>query len=69
MAICTYLIAWLHFGSEFLVFKTTKIGGGLVSPIIVAGKFFIEIPFTLLISAAGISLFWMTSQYDYYVQA
>lgn len=39
MALLTYLIAFGHFTSEFLIFRTGKINAAFVSPIIVACKF------------------------------
>jgi hypothetical protein len=52
IAIWTYIIAWLHFVSEFLVFKSAKINAGWLSPVIVS----------------TLSLTWMLSQYSYYTQ-
>ncbi|GBB88434.1 hypothetical protein RclHR1_00150030 [Rhizophagus clarus] len=52
IAIWTYIIAWLHFVSEFIIYKSAKIGPGWLSPVIVS----------------SLSLFWMLSQYNYYTQ-
>ena len=34
----TYLIALVHFGSELLVYRTTKLGAGLTGPLIVCQR-------------------------------
>ncbi|CAE6416101.1 unnamed protein product [Rhizoctonia solani] len=47
----TYVLAFGHFTSEFLVFRTAGLGPGLLSPMIVATTSFV----------------WMWSQYDFYV--
>ncbi|RIA98472.1 Erg28-like protein [Glomus cerebriforme] len=52
IAIWTYIIAWSHFISEFLIFKSTKISAGWLSPVIVS----------------TLSLTWMLLQYNYYTQ-
>ncbi|CAB5396134.1 unnamed protein product [Rhizophagus irregularis] len=52
IAIWTYVIAWLHFISEFFIFRSAKISAGWLSPVIVS----------------TFSLIWMLSQYDYYTQ-
>ena len=36
MAMWTYGIALAHFGSELLVFKTGKLNGPFISPLVVA---------------------------------
>ena len=38
IAIWTYIIAWLHFVSEFFVFKSAKISAGWLSPVIVSSE-------------------------------
>ncbi|KAF8896269.1 Erg28 like protein-domain-containing protein [Infundibulicybe gibba] len=53
MALFTYLIAFGHFSSEFLIFRTAKLNPGLLSTFAVASA----------------SLVWMISQYDFYVKA
>ncbi|KAB5592529.1 Ergosterol biosynthetic protein [Ceratobasidium theobromae] len=47
----TYVLAFGHFSSEFLIFRTAGIGPGLLSPVVVSTT----------------SFFWMWSQYDFYV--
>lgn len=47
----TFLIAALHFGSEWLVFKTCQMGKGLLGPVIVS----------------TVSLIWMYKQKLYYL--
>lgn len=47
----TFLVAGLHFVSEWLVYKTTKLGKGLAGPLIVAST----------------SLIWMFLQQDWYL--
>ncbi|KAF9496787.1 Erg28-like protein [Pleurotus eryngii] len=53
MAFLTYVIALAHFGSEYFIYKTAKIPGGVLGPFIVAST----------------SLIWMYKQYDFYVKA
>lgn len=38
MAMLTYLIAFSHFFSEFLIFRTAKFGAGLLGPAIVSSR-------------------------------
>ncbi|CAF9935487.1 MAG: ergosterol biosynthesis protein [Alectoria fallacina] len=52
LAIWAYVIAWAHFMSEWLVFKTAAWGRGLAGPIIISTG----------------SLIWMLSQWGYYVK-
>ncbi|KAF9468147.1 Erg28 like protein-domain-containing protein [Collybia nuda] len=52
MAMFTYLIAFGHFSSEWLIFRSAKFGAGLLGPIIVSTT----------------SMIWMFKQYDYYVK-
>ncbi|EGF98609.1 uncharacterized protein MELLADRAFT_113406 [Melampsora larici-populina 98AG31] len=52
LTIGSYLIAFFHFGSELIGFKTCQISSGLISPLIVAST----------------SLIWMLRQYDFYVK-
>jgi hypothetical protein len=42
MAFFTYLIAFGHFTSEVLIFRTAKLNVGVMSPLIVACGFFSE---------------------------
>jgi Erg28 like protein len=51
LAFCSYAIAFAHFMSEWLMFRSTRWGRGLVGPV--------------LVSTA--SLVWMYLQWDYYV--
>ncbi|KAF8738110.1 hypothetical protein AX14_011870 [Amanita brunnescens Koide BX004] len=53
MAMLTYLIAFGHFFSEFLIFRTANFGAGLLGPAIVSTT----------------TLIWMITQYDSYVKA
>ncbi|KAJ7727284.1 hypothetical protein DFH07DRAFT_851864 [Mycena maculata] len=53
MALFTYLIAFAHFASELLIFRTATPNAGVISPVLVSTT----------------SLIWMFSQYDYYVKA
>ncbi|AMD20639.1 HDL105Cp [Eremothecium sinecaudum] len=46
----SYVIALLHFGSEWLIFRTCKLGKGLTGPLVVS----------------SLSLFWMYTQKEYY---
>ncbi|TEB34651.1 Erg28-like protein [Coprinellus micaceus] len=52
MALFTYLIAFGHFSSELLIFRSAKILPGVISPVIVSTT----------------SLIWMFQQYEYYVR-
>ncbi|KAF1843446.1 ergosterol biosynthesis protein-like protein [Cucurbitaria berberidis CBS 394.84] len=52
LAMWTFVVAWGHFLSEWLVFKTTKWGMPLAGPIIVSNA----------------SLLWMLMQWGYYVK-
>ncbi|KAF5377364.1 hypothetical protein D9757_008014 [Collybiopsis confluens] len=51
IAIFSYLIAFGHFTSELLIFKTAKLNGPVLSPFIVS----------------SLSMLWMITQYDFYV--
>ncbi|KAG8807891.1 ergosterol biosynthesis protein [Serendipita sp. 400] len=73
LAICTYVIALAHFGSEFLIYKTAKAGGGVISPLIVASEYTKSVvmpdkPLTALRPLLATSLVWMSTQYDFYVK-
>ncbi|MCJ1245007.1 ergosterol biosynthesis protein [Trapelia coarctata] len=52
LTLCTYVIAWGHFMSEWLYFGTAAMGAGLASPLVVANG----------------SLIWMLMQWGFYVQ-
>ena len=52
LAIWVYAIAWAHFMSEWLLFKTAAWGRGLVGPVFISTG----------------TLIWMFSQWSYYVQ-
>lgn len=52
MALFTYLLAFGHFSSELLIFRTAKLNAGVISPVIVSTT----------------SLIWMFRQYDFYVK-
>ncbi|KAK9461959.1 uncharacterized protein V1516DRAFT_673391 [Lipomyces oligophaga] len=47
----TFIVAFVHFGSEWLIYKTTKFGKGLLGPLIVSTT----------------SLIWMSMQREYYL--
>ena len=51
LAIGAYAIAWAHFMSEWMVFKTVAWGRGLAGPVLISTG----------------SLVWMFSQWGYYV--
>lgn len=53
MAVWTYVVALLHFLSEFLVYKTARFGTPIAMP------FFF----------ASVGIAWMVSQYGFYVEA
>jgi len=52
LAFWSFGVAWAHFMSEWLIFKTTSWGSGLAGPVIVSTS----------------SLVWMWSRWDYYVK-
>ena len=79
MALFTYLFAFFHFGSEILIFRTTKIGVPVLSPVIVSSKS-LSLPHTstatqmlvhhvLMMRCIASTLAWMLTQYDFYVKA
>ena len=51
LAIWVYAVAWLHFMSEWALFKTVAWGRGLAGPVLISTG----------------SLVWMFSQWDFYV--
>lgn len=51
LALWSFVIALVHFGSEFLFYGTMKAGKGLVPVLVVA----------------GVSVSWMLMQWDFYV--
>nr|GAT60811.1 Erg28-like protein [Mycena chlorophos] len=53
MTLFTYLIAFGHFASELLIFRTATPNPGVISPVVVSTT----------------SLVWMFLQYDFYVGA
>ena len=52
LAICTYGVAWVHFMSEWLIFRTAQWGRAIAGPVCISTG----------------SLLWMFSQWDYYVE-
>lgn len=52
MALFTYLIAFGHFSSEILIFRTASLNSAAISPVIVS----------------TVSLIWMLRHYDFYVK-
>jgi hypothetical protein len=73
MALFTYLIAFGHFSSELLIFRTAKINPALLSPVIVSCEFvqpiFVALKMNVQSNPEATSLIWMLSQYDFYVKA
>ncbi|KIY43836.1 Erg28-like protein [Fistulina hepatica ATCC 64428] len=53
MALISYLIAFVHFGSELLIYKSARPNRGSMSPVVVS----------------TLSLVWMLSQYDWYIKS
>ncbi|KAF2662431.1 ergosterol 28 [Lophiostoma macrostomum CBS 122681] len=51
IAFWTYVVAGWHFGSEWLVFRTAKMGEGLVGPIVIS----------------TVTMVWMWLQWGFYV--
>jgi hypothetical protein len=71
IAMFTYLIAFGHFSSEWLIFRSATFNVGLLGPVVVSSKLQQQpqsckylMPFYLIAS----SLIWMFNQYDYYVK-
>ncbi|RDW58175.1 putative ERG28 [Coleophoma cylindrospora] len=52
LAVITYIIAGWHFLSEWFIFKTARLGEGILAPVLVAVT----------------SLIWMLCQWNYYLQ-
>lgn len=52
LAMWTFAIAILHFGSEYVYFRTARLSRGLASPMVVASA----------------SLVWMLAQQEWYVR-
>ncbi|KAL4064516.1 hypothetical protein J3A83DRAFT_4361003 [Scleroderma citrinum] len=52
IALFTYLIAFGHFSSEILIFRTARLDSAAISPVIVS----------------TVSLLWMLRHYDFYVR-
>jgi Erg28 like protein len=73
MTLFTFLIAFGHFTSELLIFRTATINFGVLSPCIVASESnpFLENMGSIVdpLYPQATSLIWMFQQYDYYVQA
>jgi len=53
MALFTYLIAFGHFTSELLIFRTAKMNAGIIAPLLVAST----------------TLVWMIKDYHFYIRA
>ncbi|GJE96596.1 Erg28 domain-containing protein [Phanerochaete sordida] len=53
MTLLSFLIAFGHFASEILIYRTAKVSAPALSPVFVS----------------TLSLYWMISHYDYYVRA
>jgi Erg28 like protein len=51
LALFSYVVALAHFLSEWLIFKTARLGAGLTGPLVVATT----------------SLVWMVSQWEFYI--
>jgi len=52
LTLFTYVLAWGHFLSEWLVFGSTSLGAGLMGPLVVS----------------NVSLVWMVMQWRFYVE-
>lgn len=48
MAFISYLIAFGHFSSELLIFRTATLNAGVISPVIVSSAFSLRTPTCLL---------------------
>ena len=71
MTLLSYLIAFGHFGSEVLIYRSAQLTGPVISPVIVA----CECPSALRpvrtrspTRHAATSLLWMLREYEYYVK-
>jgi hypothetical protein len=69
LAYCTFLLAFLHFGSELFIFRTLLPKDGALGPLIVACK--LSLHFVVLLThryTPATTLVWMFVQYNYYVR-
>lgn len=85
MTLLSFLIAFGHFSSEILIFRTAKLPGPVLSTVIVSSASRLLCPQSSLelidchtlpahvraspCTRAAVSLFWMIRQYDFYVKA
>jgi hypothetical protein len=73
MTLLTYLLAFLHFASELVIFRTAKFGPGALSPVVVSSESTpvgapAKDPAIADRVTLAVSLTWMFLQYDFYVQ-
>lgn len=79
ITLMTYLLAFGHFSSELIIFRTASLNPGVISPVIVSSEHIPEktvlhqgnsllICFFFLLTLAT-SLVWMIAQYDFYVRS
>ncbi|ODQ65842.1 putative ergosterol 28 [Nadsonia fulvescens var. elongata DSM 6958] len=76
ITLASYLIAGMHFFSEWLVFRSANLGKGLIGPLIVASKyhylwFYVIFYYYTYINSPllGSTITWMTLQRDFYLPA
>ena len=70
MAFFTYLIAFGHFSSELLIYRSAKVNPGVISPVIVSSESdLILAGNTSPDSFSATSLIWMFMQYDFYTRS
>jgi Erg28 like protein len=68
IAMWTYFIAFAHFASEVLIFRTANVKGPTVAPFLVASRYPDPCQHEALSWLfTGSSLVWMFLQYDFYV--
>ncbi|KAK9314500.1 Erg28 like protein-domain-containing protein [Lipomyces starkeyi] len=68
----TYIVAFMHFSSEWIIYKTAKLGKGLAGPLIVSSMFHWELiciyrANCMTNDLKATTLVWMTLQKSYYL--
>lgn len=69
MAFFTYLIAFGHFVSEVLVYRTARVPGPVLTSLFIASAVHLSsiLP-TLTLKRLATTLIWMFQQYSFYVK-
>lgn len=78
ITLMTYLLAFGHFSSELIIFRTATLNPGVISPVIVSSEHIPEnspaykgkqSSDSLFLKTLATSLVWMIAQYDFYVRS